>query len=293
MRETRSWAWSGVLFGADASIDLYGMEESTAARLTRECFRRLRALEDLFSLYRADSVVCRLNRDGMIERPPRLFVELLLRAREFSVMTDGAFDVTVQPLWACCREQQERDDPEEDGRVAAKFEEALLKVGYGDLYIDFGRVRFGKPGMAITLNGIAQGFVTDQITAFLRREGVQSTLVNMGEYRAIGEHPDGRSWRLGVRAPGSEDEVIDAVPLRDAALAVSGGHGMAFGGRDGRHHLMHPVTGECQPVDRTLAVTASTATEADALSTACAVVDDAGARRFAERSSVSLRIYRG
>jgi len=53
--------------------------------------------------------------------------------------------------------------------------------------------------MAITLNSIAQGYITDAIADMLRNEGFERAVVDLGEYRAIGRHPDGRPWRIGIR----------------------------------------------------------------------------------------------
>ena len=43
-----------------------------------------------------------------------------------------------------------------------------------------------KHGAAITLNGIAQGYATDRVVDVLRARGLSTTLVNMGEIRALG-----------------------------------------------------------------------------------------------------------
>ena len=52
-------------------------------------------------------------------------------------------------------------------------------------------IGFARPGMAITLNGIAQGYLTDAIADLLRNEGFETAVADLGELRALGRHPKG------------------------------------------------------------------------------------------------------
>ncbi len=77
----------------------------------------------------------------------------------------------------------------------------------------------------------------------LRNEGFESAVVDLGEYRTIGRHPDGRPWRIGIRDGrdfGSIDRMVD---LEDMALAVSGGYGTTFEASGRFHHIFDPRTG--------------------------------------------------
>ncbi|MDA0813454.1 MAG: FAD:protein FMN transferase [Verrucomicrobia bacterium] len=285
------WQWKGVLFGADVSIDLHGIENAALARdLTQRCFIEMRRLEQIFSLFVPESCICRLNRDGHVSNCPLEFVALVTEACRYHSLTHGAFDITVQPLWKAMDEHNFLDGPLD----AAQRDAALAKVGGDRVRIQADRVSFTDPDMAITLNGIAQGFITDVIAELLLRNGVDQALVNMGEYRAIGSHPQGRPWHLGIRNPGdlSDAEVMDSVPLESGSLAVSGGYGYVFDPSQRYHHLLNPHTGENLPADRSIVVTAPNATMADALSTACAVIDDDAAHALCRELACGLRIYR-
>ena len=122
------------------------------------------------------------------------------------------------------------------------------------------------PGMAITLNGIAQGFITDRIADLLRNEGFEHAMVDLGELRALGNHPDGRAWRVATR--GSE------VALSDNALAVSSGSGTAFEPSGRFHHIFDPASGASANTLREVAVIAPRAMIADALATAICVLGE-------------------
>jgi hypothetical protein len=60
----------------------------------------LRHLESQLSLFDPASALCRLNRDGVLRQPDPALVDLLEQAQAVSARSQGAFDVTVQPLWA-------------------------------------------------------------------------------------------------------------------------------------------------------------------------------------------------
>ncbi|MEZ5324790.1 MAG: FAD:protein FMN transferase [Verrucomicrobiales bacterium] len=287
-----AWTWNGILFGADVSISLHGMPSEQRARsLSEQCFREMRRLERMFSLYLPDSAICRLNTHGLLRKCPAEFIALVKESLRLNKLTRGAFDITVQALWKTMDEHDYCIGPPSDTLLSA----ALSKVSSDHVRIDNDTISFGQPGMAMTLNGIAQGFITDRVADLLRDQGVERSLVNMGEYRAIGHHPEGRAWNLGIREPGASfgGALLDSVPLEeDRALAVSGGYGYTFDPNRKHHHLLHPQTGENMPTDRSVVVVAPTATIADALSTACAVLDDEAAHSISRDLNCELRIYR-
>lgn len=88
-------------------------------------------------------------------------------------------------------------------------------VGWQGIEVEPSRLALARRGMAVTLNGIAQGYITDRVAEMLRGAGMGNVLVSLGETRALGPHPEGRPWEI---APA---EGADALPLSDGALATS------------------------------------------------------------------------
>jgi FAD:protein FMN transferase len=130
--------------------------------------------------------------------------------------------------------------------------------------------------MAITLNSLAQGFITDAIADMLRNEGFERAVVDLGEYRALGRHPDGHPWRIGIRSAFA-NTIARTVELEDMALAVSGGYGTTFEPSGRFHHIFDPRTGASANGLADVAVIAPRATAANGLSTAICVTGEAGA----------------
>lgn len=273
--------WQTTALGAPARIVLAHPDAAEAARLFEACSAEIARLEALFSLERADSALVRLNRDGAIAAPAPDMVRLLEEAQRVSRASDGAFDVTVQPLWRLYAEHFARPGHDAGGPGAGEIAAALALVGWRALEVAPDRIAFARAGMAATLNGIAQGFITDRASELLRARGITSVLVDLGEHRALGAHPDGRPWRVGLADPFDPAHVAATLDLVDRAVATSGGYGTRFSA-DGRfHHLFDPRTGASANRHASVSVIADTATTADALSTALYVGPDTLARRIA------------
>jgi thiamine biosynthesis lipoprotein len=269
----RTWAgnavrWRGSALGAQVSIDIFHPDREEAERIIQICLAEVRGLERQFSLYLADSAICALNRSGILVAPEPDMVTLLKASLQFSELSDGAFDPTVQPLWRLYAEHFSSGKPDPEGPPAERLTEALAKVGRSGLRVGEERVSLVKHGAAITLNGIAQGYATDRVVDVLRARGLSTTLVNMGEIRALGARGDGTPWRVGLADPDKPGALTETVDLVDRAVATTAGAGFRFDLAGRFTHLFDPRTGRSPALYRTVSVIAPTATEADALSTA-------------------------
>jgi len=260
--------WHGSALGAQVSIEIYHPDRVEAERLVDRCVLDVRRLEQQFSLYRADSAISTLNRTGILVSPDADMVALLQAALLFSDLTGGAFDPTVQPLWQLYADHFASQRPDSEGPLPQKLAEALAKVGRAGLLVGEDRIALTRRGAAVTLNGIAQGYATDRVVERLREAGLSTTLVNIGEIRAIGARPEGTPWRVGLADPERPGALTETVDLVDRAVATSAGAGFRFDSKGRFTHLFDPTTGRSPSRYSTVSVLAPTATEADALSTA-------------------------
>jgi thiamine biosynthesis lipoprotein len=260
--------WRGAALGADATLQIHHPDGAVAERLIEASLAEVARLEQVFSLYRRDSALSRLNRDGVLEEPPFDLVRLLSESRRYGALTGGAFDVTVQPLWDLYAEHFARPGAAPDGPPADAVAAVLACIGQQALEVDPARVRLARPAMRVTLNGIGQGYVTDRVVEILRAGGVEHALVDMGETRTIGGYPDGGPWSVGLEDPRAPGTVAERIALTDRAVATSGGYGTLFDPAGRFNHIFEPRTGRSSWRWLSVSVEAATATEADALSTA-------------------------
>lgn len=259
--------WQGAALGADAELRLYHPDPQAAERLIAQALAELRRLEGIFSLYRDDSALAVLNRQGFLDNPPSDLLRLLAESRHYAVLTGGLFDPTVQPLWRLYAEHFARADADPAGPAPAAVASALAHVSYQGVELDPQRIQL-RPGMALTLNGIAQGYITDKVTELLRNNGLERALVDMGEIRGWDPSVRPAGWQVGLADPLAPERILAQVPVSNQALATSGGYGTPLDAAGRFSHLFDPRSGQARPRYRSVSVMAPTATAADALSTA-------------------------
>jgi thiamine biosynthesis lipoprotein len=225
-------------------------------------------VDELLSIYRPDSQVSRLNRAGSFADPHPYFVEVLKRSKEISELSDGAFDVTVQPLWQLYAAEKAA------GRIpdASAIEHARQSVDWRKLEVANDLVRLRGRDMAITLNGIAQGFAGDKVLAALRSHGICHALVDTGEIGALGRKSDGKPWTVGIQHPRRDDAYVGLARLEGGCLATSGDYVTTFTPDRAQHHIFDPATGHSPVEFSSVTVFAPTGTDADGLSTAVFVL---------------------
>ena len=263
--------WDGTSLGSPSRLLLYHHNRAAASRIVAECAAEIERLERIFALYRPDSEIAQLNRNGHIDSPSLDLLTVLSKCQTLSSLSRGAFDVSVQPLWTLYATHFfDKASPPVEGPASHAVERARKLVDYQAVEADPRRISLGRPGMGLTLNGIAQGYVTDRVTDILRERGCDRTLANMGcsEIRAVGRHSDGRPWRVGLADPRQPDIVAVSLDLLDRSVCTSGGYGTKFEASGRFHHLFDPVTGDSANHYIAVSVFAAEAMVADALSTA-------------------------
>jgi thiamine biosynthesis lipoprotein len=260
-------AWHGTALGAEATMQIHHPDRDEAQRLIARSLTEVRRLERLFSLYQDDSALVELNRTGVMVSPAAELVELLELSARYAELTRGAFDPTVQPLWELYAEHFLRSGADPTGPSEAAVRAVVARVDYRKLLVSGDRIAMPN-GTAVTLNGIAQGYITDKVVDLLRAGGIEHSLVDMGETRVIGTRPDGLSWDVGIADPDEPTRIAAMLPLVNRAVATSGAYGFRFDPTGRFNHLFNPATGACACLYRSVTTVADTATAADALSTA-------------------------
>lgn len=259
--------WNGNALGAPATLILNHQDRAEAGLLIERVVAEVARLEAILSLYREDSALVELNRAGFLIAPPSDLVALLDTSRVFWSKTGGAFDPTVQPLWVTYRDHFIKADPDPSGPSQGDLVRALSRVGFDGVRNDEDKVVMGKK-MAITLNGIAQGYITDRIVDILREAGVTSCLVDMGEERAIGSRQDGSPWKVGLAESQDSERPDEIVRIADRAVATSSMSGFRFDEAGKFGHIIDPRKGAVPALYRRVSVVADDAVTVDALSTA-------------------------
>lgn len=256
-----------LLMGTVVNLALISADIMAANRVVDSVFTEMERLIGLFDHRRPQSPLARLNQSGMLAAPPVELVEIVMQAQQYSRLTGGAFDISVKPLLDAYRA----------GQPDAAAQRQL--VDYRQIEVDHQRISLGRPGMALTLDGIAKGRVVDGAVALLQTHGFHNILVEAGgDLMAWGTRADGAPWRVGIHHPRRLDgNILRRLPVSRQAVATSGDYQHSFSHDYSRHHIIDPRSGLSPAELASVTIVAPSATDADALSTAVMVLgSDAG-----------------
>lgn len=285
------WGWArraqrftGSEFVMDTlvSVTVYGPQAAENGRAALDEFRRL---DRLLSAYLPDSDVGRVNAAAGREavRVSRETAALVALSLKYAALSGGRFDPTVGPLVRLWGVGEGRTEPPSPVEIAA----ARRLVDYRRVMVDQaeGRLYLPQRGMALDLGGVAKGYAADRAAAALRARGVSSALIDAGgNIVALGTRPGGRPWRIGIRHPRREGQILGVLSVADRAVVTSGDYERFFlhGGRR-YHHILDSHTGRPAEGFTSVTIVAPSSTLADLLSTAVFVLGPKDGPAFARR----------
>ncbi len=255
-------------------------------------FAEIRRIENLLSKYKADSEVSKLNEmsgnfptfhpedpeqsegDEGSYKSLRVSPEtysIIKKAKEFWLISDGAFDITVGPLldlWGWTDKQFTVPKEQDIKNILTKIGSDKIILNKKDTV-----VKFMVPGMKIDLGAIAKGFAVDCAVDKLRKAGIKNCLINAGgDIYCLGDKL-GKPWEVAIQNPRAKG-TLERLLLKDQAVATSGNYEQFFLKDKARYsHIFDPRTGK--PSDSGLAsvtVIAADCLTADALATSIFVL---------------------
>jgi thiamine biosynthesis lipoprotein len=282
----KEYTYSNFLFGAPCKVTFYFIGEERAREIIDVIDLELTRLDSLLNYFSDKSLVSELNRNARVKATSDI-IFLFMLSDSVSRVTDGLFDISVAPLlqaWGFYEGKELRPSTEEINRARELVDYTKIRIRNDSIII--------KPGMSIDLGGIAQGFAADRAADILRQNHVKSAIIDIGgEVLAIGQAPEKRPWRVGIRNPRGEG-IVEAVDLQDYAVSTSGDY-EKFILIDGQRypHIINPKTGMPAREFASVTVFARDAAFADAMSTAVAVMGAKKGMEFLDSFGIRGIIY--
>lgn len=254
--------------GTDIVLTVFHHDKSLAELAVKDALNKVEHVEQLMSIYRPESQLSTLNREGVLRHPHPDFLAVLYKAQKLSELTQGAFDITVQPLWKLYVDHSRR------GTLPSEVEISKVRsrVGWQHLHLTDDLIHMNKGGVQITLNGMAQGLAADFAQQALKNRGIQHALIDAGEFNAMGQPEERKAWHIAIKHNRQQNERLCKTSLSDRCLSTSGDYGTRFSEDYRHHHLFDPRTGFSPTQLSSVSVAAPSALEADALSTALFVL---------------------
>jgi FAD:protein FMN transferase len=254
------------IMGTRITVELWAEDKAQGDRAIDAVLDSMRFIDETMSVYKPTSEVSQVNAkaaDGPMHISKELF-DLLTTAKEYSVITDGAFDITYASV-GYMYDFRNHVRPDE-----AQIAKALPAINYRHVLLDPKNqtVQFSQPGVRIDLGGIAKGYSVDRAINVLKSMGIARAYVGAGgDSRIIGDR-FGKPWIVGIRDPRKgPNSVIARIPLVDAAISTSGDYERFFEENGVRyHHIIDPHTGHSASKVRSATVIGPYATRTDGLS---------------------------
>ena len=259
----------GTLVSVTALVDSHDRAAAAIGAATAEMDR----LITLLSRHDRASALTHLNQTGRLDDAPPEVVHVVGSALDYYRVSGGAFEMTVAPILDLV---QARWAGHGAAPTAAELREALACVGSRHVRLARRRIRFARTGMAVTLDGIAKGYIVDVFARVLERHGVRQYLVNAGgDIRTRGTGEEGKPWTVAIRDPAGRGVLPVVLHTGNAAVATSGSYEMHFGDDLTVHHIVDARTGHSPTEVVSVSVVAPATLAADALATSVFVLGPA------------------
>jgi FAD:protein FMN transferase len=247
---------AGTAFGTTVNLTVTARTGFAANSAIDAGFAEIRAVHRAASLFDPGSEISRLNAAGRLEQPSLILSEIVEASDVVYRVSGGAFDPSIQPLWALWSKGVPNADD---------LTQALQRVGWDKLTSSPQELSLHS-GAALSFNGIAQGYAADRVIAALRGAGALSAVVDTGEAGRLNAE-----GAVLIKHPRT-DGALGSIALRNGFVAVSGDYATAFTDDFVNHHIFDPRLGFSPRELASVAVVAPTGAMADGLATAFMVM---------------------
>lgn len=269
---------SGFMLNTYVSITLYGTDDE---ELAKRALNLCSEYEQIFSRTIPDSDLSRLNASGEITSANEDLFELIDIGLYYGGLTDGALDITVEPLvslWDIMGDSPHVPD-------ARQIEEKISLVNYENVILDHQNRTITLENQAsLDLGAIAKGYIADKIREFLIENGVTHGIISLGgNVLCINNKPDGSDFIIGIQKPFDEAAAtVLTLKINNMSIVTSGTYERYFTENNHiYHHIIDPGTG--YPSESGLisvTILSEDSVVGDCLSTACLIMGKDNARKL-------------
>lgn len=280
--------------GTQFRIIIYSSHKISAQNSINQSFKKVDALNNIFSDYDADSEISQLSASAGEGQKIKVSWELwkiLKLAKKYSKKSKGAFDISIGPLSKLWRSMIRKKEIFN----GVKINSAKNKVGFQKirLYPLSKRVKLVQKDMRLDLGGIAKGFTVDEIVKLLRKNGFTQFLVDGGGDIYVGAAPPQKhGWQVNIKVlNGMGDLETHTLLLTNTAIASSGDTFRFLDWNGKRYsHIVDPRTGYGVIDQKIINVQAPSCTQADVVASTLSVLNKTEAISFLKKMK-KIKVY--
>ncbi len=267
------------LMGSRFDITVVAINEEIGYIRVDEAISEITRIEKMISSWDPESETSLINKNAGI-KPVKVSIELfnlIKRAKQISVMTDGAFDISyasMDKIWKFDGSMKYKPSETE-------IKESIAKIGYDKIILDTKNqtVFLRDQGMKISFGAIGKGYAADRAKELLVSKQVVAGIINAsGDLTTWGTKASGEKWLIGIANPLSKEKIFSWLPIIESSVATSGNYDrfVIFNGKK-YSHIIDPRTGYPSQGVNSVSIFAKHAELCDVLATAVYIMGkDAG-----------------
>lgn len=246
------------LMATEIDLQIIAPDNLNVEKIKSGLIDELRRLEKIFSSYDPESELSQVNQKAF-EKDILLSKDLysvIKTSITYGQLSNGAFDMTILPLirlWKVTNKSSFKVPSDK------QIKDTLKLIDYRNIKLNNGKLSFLKKGMAIGLGGIAKGYIIDRGIVYLKEQGIENALLNIGgDLYALGRKGNKDKWKVAIKNPRQgqyNTPNIAVILLENQALATSGDYERFQISKSGKraHHILNPKTG--YPAMKSISVT--------------------------------------
>lgn len=214
------------------------------AVVAKEAWEILDRVDEVFNDYQKNSEIGKVNQ---LNRKTTVSVsnwlkEAFVRSIKINQMTEGAFDITVKPLFQLWRLAEKKGkEPTKEAIQNILTHSNMKSFSMND------KLELYHPGVSFDFGGLVKGMAVDAVIELLKKKGSTSALVQVGgETSAYGMSMRGKLNVIGIQHPIELDEIWSSIsdPGQGISASTSGNYRnpLTIGGKE-YYHILDPRTG--------------------------------------------------
>ncbi|MGZ8251273.1 MAG: FAD:protein FMN transferase [Methylophilaceae bacterium] len=234
------------VFGTLVDVSIYGEDETRARKLTDHVLQEFQGIHNRLHAWQSGSSLSQLNQafsQGSSIAISDELASIIKDATTLSSQSDGLFNPAIGNLiheWGFQRDEfiPVKIDPEQ---IAT-----LVKTNpqMSDIVVENNVAHSTNPAVKLDLGGYAKGYALDLAARYLRGQGVNNALINIGgNIIALGKHGE-TPWRVGIQHP-RKPGPIATLDLPDGWAVGTSGDYQRYFELDGKRycHVIDPRSG--------------------------------------------------
>lgn len=262
---------SRMIMGTVVNLVILDEDNEKAKTAALNCLDKMSNLENILSRFNHNSQLSHLNTNGFLSNPDIALIDVVNLAKTIGDKSNGAFDISIKPVVDLFfREKLNNRLP-----LQTKLTEQLAFVNYKNIVVYGDLIKFQKPNMQITLDGVGKGYIIDQGVESIKAMGYSHVMVEAGgDLFACGEKFSQQPWKIGIQSPRKAiNNCLGEILLTNQALATSGDYMQYFSPDLVNHHIINPTVGHSSTQIASASVIAPNTALADALATSLMVLE--------------------